>query len=115
MTIEVLTKNAKDKKDIFTEGISLYYTAYDVLINQLTILARENDGILPNEFILSDNKELFLTLDNITKILQLIDLKIVNISDNVSIQLRINGDIPETVYTDEYYKLYHVVLLSPSK
>ena len=34
MTIEVLTKNVKDKKDIFNERIPIYYIAYDVLINQ---------------------------------------------------------------------------------
>lgn len=112
MTIEELTSKAQLEKNNFTKGIELYTSAYDVVINQLMILSRENNGVLPNEFILSDNKYLFVTFENILKIFKLLNIKIDSISNNVPVYVRMNGNIPEAIYSDEFYKLYHIILVS---
>lgn len=112
MTIQKLINNAESEKANYTNGLTIFDSSYDTLISQLTILARENNGILPNEFIISDNKDLFLTFENILKIFKLINLKIDNITSDIPANIRMDGNIPRTVYANEFYKLYHVMLFS---
>jgi len=108
MTIEELINKTKLIKSDFINNNYLYLDAYNILINQLLILSQENNGVLPNEFILSDNTQVFVNLQNIVKLFKLLDIQTNLITADVSVNNKLNNRIPRTIYSDEFYKLYLV-------
>ena len=101
MTIEELTK----KSDLLKNKTLKKAAADDVLIEQLKLLAEENSGILPNEFILSDNKQTYVTFESILGLLKSVGIKIDNISSSIPSNIK---RIAKTPYAEKYNKLYHV-------
>lgn len=101
MTIEELTKKTSLLKNKKLKKAA----ADDILIEQLKILADENSGTLPSEFILSDNKQSYITFESILDLLKSLGLKIDNISSSIPAK---NKKIHKTNYVEKYNKLYHV-------
>lgn len=109
--IELINKANLMKKD-FILNYDLFESIYYTLLNQLLILAQENSGNLPNEFILSDGNQILINSNIILKFFNMIDIKVDSINNGVSIDIILDENIPRTTYADKYYILYHVKLLS---
>jgi len=101
INIDELTK----KSDALKNKTLKKAAANDILVEQLKILAKENSGILPQEFILSDNKQSYITFESILELLKSLGLKIDDISSSLPAK---NKKIPRTNYTDKYNKLFYV-------
>lgn len=102
MTIEELINNSK----LIKKDIELYLPVYNSLINQLLILSQENNGVLPSEFILSDNHQIFINLERILNLFKLLNIEIDIINSNITLDIQLDETIPRTIYADNFYKLY---------
>ena len=112
MTIDELTTISKSAKVNFSDETDLCSSAYDALVEQLKILAKENSGNLPKEFILSDNNKHFINFESILSIFKYLNLRIDSISNTMPVYAKMNRNIPRTTYTNEFNKLYHIILVA---
>ena len=95
MTIEELTVKTASTTNLIN----------DVLVEQLKLLAEQNLGVLPNEFILSDNKLSYVTFESVLELLKSLGLDV----DDVRIFTPGESkNIVTTRYAEKYTVLYHV-------
>ena len=77
----------------------------DILVEQLKLLAEQNSGNIPYEFILSDNKLLCVTFDSVLEFLKSLGFEL---EDFYILTTQDIKNIPVTSYTENFNVLYYV-------